>query len=62
LSGRIAIRLPPSFTQFARSVTWASVSGCDPRIATSLPASIAAVTGPPATSNSFSPSLRRISA
>ena len=38
LSGRMAIRLPPPFTQFVNIVTCASVSGHSPRITTSYAA------------------------
>jgi hypothetical protein len=62
LSGRIAIRLPPDCTQFVSRATSGSDSVEEARITTLWPASAAALTGPGVTSNSLSPSARRISA
>ena len=63
LSGRIAIRLPPPFTQFVNIVTCGSVNGISPRMTTSYEFSVVAVTRLMSVAlNALNPSVRRISA
>ena len=62
LSGRIAIKFPPAFTQLVRSVTCPEVKGVSPRMTTSYCPSVAGeMEDTSAKANSFKPSVNKIS-